>query len=114
MCKSLTATKLRNQLLKRFGPGKLQRVFPDNSNPYCAWQTLELWLQVAKVKKMIEALKLEGWTSTEYSDGTVQLDLERNRIVIAFILGEKSDTREMRVNVTCPKKAKISNIPYYD
>jgi predicted RNA binding protein YcfA (HicA-like mRNA interferase family) len=98
----VTATKLRNAIIKRFGGKTLSNW---DSNPYSDTQSLDA--MKVKGKDLIKALEAEGWKddSGMRINGAKSFVKDSNMVTIY---------KTNSITVYGKKKAKPSTLPYYD
>ena len=102
-----SATKVRNHLVKKHGAESRSSSIP--SNPYSDYQTLHA--RHRNPEKLSSALKDAGWEHAfHHNDGNGETAKRGN---IEISIKHKGEHRGS-VGITGPKKAKKSNLPYYD
>ena len=102
-----SATKVRNHLVKNHGAVAKRKY--QASNPYSNYQTLHA--RHHDPEKLSSALKDAGWEHAfHHNDGNGET-VKRGNVEIS--IWHKGQHRGS-VSITGPKKAKKSNLPYYD
>jgi hypothetical protein len=104
-----SATKLRNSVAKLFGGEKISQ-FGMTSNLYSSSQELPIIINYKNYCELKELLKEEGWVKHL----TDSFSKENNTLSIVKIEGSSKKEHKLCIRCYGIKKAKRSNLPYYD
>lgn len=105
-----SAVKVKNQLTKLYG-FQFHRPLSGMGTAYLDWQSLDFSSDPEQANKLIADLKAAGWTTNNNNligKATKLINPVNKDVSITFHGNRKDGT------VYGPKKAKISNLPYYD